>query len=443
MKYRTRRVIWLTLFALAVLAPLLIMVLAPRPAGRQFWRDAAVALGFLGLGLMGTQFIPAVRLPCLTDVYNLDTLYNVHHNLTRAAFYLVLAHPIILLLQNPFNFVAFNLLGAPWELRAGVLAFLLMLLIVATSVWRQWLKLSYEAWRILHDLMAVGVIGLALYHIFKVDYYTSSPIQRWLWILYGALWVAMILYIRVITPVILLRKPWRIADIIEERGNTWTLVLEPEGHAGMEFRAGQAAWLTIGESPFGIHEHPFSFSSSAEHPGRLEFAIRELGDFTSRISEFSKGTAVYVDGPYGTFDLTHHQASGYVFIAGGIGSAPIMSMLRTLAARGDERPLRFFYGNRTWDTITFREELAELEKELNLEVIHVLENPPEGWEGEIGFITKEVLARHALKGCPKCVCFICGPLPMIRFVSGQLEQLAAAEGMTICHERHAEQYEMA
>jgi predicted ferric reductase len=305
------------------------------------------------------------------------------------------------------------------------------------------LRISYERWRLWHDIFAVVIAGMALYHIFKVGYYTSLPAQRWLWIVYAVIWAVMILNIRVVKPMLLLQRPFEIVDVIEERGDTWSVVVEPVGHSGMPFKAGQVAWLTIGHSPFQIEEHPFSFTASAEHPERLEFAIRELGDFTSTVGDLVKGTKVYIDGPYGTFDLAHHPGSSYVFVAGGIGSAPIMSMLRTLADRGDDRPLQFFYGNRTWENVSFREELEELESKLNLEVIHVLEQPPEGWEGEAGFITKEVLRRHISSDHQECVYFICGPLPMIRLVRKALHELRL-EG-EVCSEQRvfSEQYEMA
>lgn len=442
MKCSTRQILWLSVFALLLVAPILIMVIAPRPQSRQLVRDVAVALGFLGLSLMGMQFFPTARLHFIAETFPLDTLYSVHHELSKASFFLILAHPILLIASNPYNFVAFNIFGAPWKLRAGVVALVLMLLLVMTSVWRVWLGLKYEPWRGLHDLLTVGAAGFAFYHILTVGYYTALPLQRGLWIAYGAVWVLVLLEIRVLKPMRMLRKPFEIADMIEERGDTWSMVLEPVGHEGLPFTAGQVAWLTVDRSPFRIKEHPFSFASSAEHRERFSFAIRELGDFTNQVGEYPVGTRVYIDGPYGTFDLEHHSGPGFIFVAGGIGSAPIMSMLRTLAEREDTRPLHFFYGNPTWESVIFREELDELEEKLDLNLVHVLENSPDGWEGETGFITKDVLQRHLPTNLNEYVFFICGPLPMIRIVRRALHELGVREGA--CETRiHSEQYKMA
>ena len=425
-KQRTKQRLWISAYFVLILAPLLILVFAPRPEGRTFWRELSVALGFAGLSLMGLQFIPTARLPFLSEVFPLDTLYDLHHRLSIAAFLLTLAHPLILFVQNPYTLRLLNILTAPWRARAAVTATVLLILLVLTSVKRLALRLSYEAWRWLHDIFSVGIAGFALYHIFGVNYYTSIPLQRGLWIALGVAWAAMILYIRVIRPWQLLRRPYQVVEVIEERGKTWSLVLEPVGHPGTPFRAGQVAWLSIGHSPFSMEAHPFSYASSAEHPERFSFAIKDLGDFTSTIGSIEPGTRVYVDGPYGTFDLDHHPGARYVFVAGGIGAAPIMGMLRTLADRGDQRELQFFYGSRSWKEVTFCEELETLQERLNLEVIHVLENPSEGWEGESGYITKEVLQRRLLCDYRSCTYFICGPLPMIESVERSLEELAVS-----------------
>ena len=447
MKRSTKQVLGVVVYFLLVMAPLLILLLAPRPEGRTFWRELSVALGFAGLSMMGLQFIPTARLPFLSEVFAPDILYLFHHRVSIAAFLLTLAHPLILFIHNPYTLKLLNVFTATWRARAGVAAVLVLLPLILTSVRRVALGLNYETWRLLHDVLSVAVIGFAFYHILNVDYYTSVALQRGLIIALGALWGAMIIYIRLVKPWSLVQRPYEVVDVIEERGDTWSLVLEPVRHSGLSFRAGQVAWLSLGHSPFRIEEHPFSFASSAENPEQIGFAIKELGDFTSTIGDTSLGTKAYIDGPYGTFDLDEDPEASLVLIAGGIGSAPIMSMLRTLADRGDDRPIQFFYGNPTWESVIFREELEELEERLNLEVIHVLEDPPEGWEGPSGFIDTDALRQLLCPGFRGCKYFICGPLPMLHAVESSLEELAVERGQiwdeVIREQVHSERYKMA
>lgn len=219
------------------------------------------------------------------------------------------------------------------------------------------------------------------------------------------------------------RRPYRIEEVRRERGNSWTLTLHPDGHRGMNFRPGQFAWLTIGRSPFSIREHPFSFSSSAMDVRNLKFTVKELGDFTAKIGEITPGTRAYIDGPYGTFTIDRHVAPGYVFIAGGIGITPVMSILLTMADRHDARPVLLIYASKPWEDMTFREEIEELKKHLNLKVVYVLENPHEGWNGESGWFTAELMARYLPENRINIVYFICSPEPMQKAVRVAIDKL--------------------
>jgi predicted ferric reductase len=167
----------------------------------------------------------------------------------------------------------------------------------------------------------------------------------------------------------------------------------------------------------------FSFSSSAEvTDGCVAMTIRNLGDLTSRIHEVPVGRRVYIDGPYGAFTIGN-PADMHVLIAGGIGITPMMSMMRTLADRGDKRPVILIYGSMDWESITFREELEALKAHLDLKVVHVLTNPPAGWKGEKGYINGEILKRHLPPLYPNHEYFICGPNPMMDAIEKELGEM--------------------
>jgi predicted ferric reductase len=215
------------------------------------------------------------------------------------------------------------------------------------------------------------------------------------------------------------------------------VTIRPDGHDGFRFQPGQFAWLTAWVSPFAIEEHPFSFSSSAEQAGRMSFTIKELGDFTRRVRDLVPGQAVYLDGPYGAFSPDRHPAPGYVLIAGGVGITPMMSILRTYADRGDRRPILLFYANKTWEDAIFREEIDTLQQRLPLTVVHVLEQPPEGWSGEQGFVTAELLDSRLPAERRVLEHFICGPDPMRLAVERALYRLRVPLGRV-----HAERFNL-
>src|SRR5262249_22004344 len=156
--------------------------------------------------------------------------------------------------------------------------------------------------------------------------YFGDPWKRALWIALTIFWIGLLLYVRIVKPLFALRRPYRISEVRKERGDTWTLRMEPEGHKGLRFRPGQFGWLTVWGSPFKISAHPFSFSSSAAvKDGSVAMSIRNLGDFTSGIHEVPVGRRVYIDGPYGAF-TPQNPADMHVLIAGGVGITPMISM---------------------------------------------------------------------------------------------------------------------
>jgi predicted ferric reductase len=438
LKKRLQTILWLAVYFLMVFLPIILLMILPRPQGREFFRETAVALGFLGMALLGFQTIPTSRIKFFVRAFPMDTLYNFHHSLSIFTFLLLLAHPILLFINNPNSLRLLNLFTTPGRIRAAIIAMLAMLILVITSIWRVVLKIKYDIWRWIHDGLAYIAIGFGLYHMFKINYYMSLTYQKVIWLLLAGIWLAILLYIRLFRPINMLKHPYRVVELIKERGDCWSLNLEPVGHPGLRFNAGEFAWITT-ESPFIFRENPFSFAtSSAKRDKRFGFTIKELGDFTNTIGKLKPGDTVYVDGPYGTFSMTDGFCEEMVYIAGGIGSAPVMSMLRTLADRGCKKRLTFFYGNPTWDTIIYREELEELEKRLNLNIVHVLEHPPEDWKGERGFINTEVLKRHLPDDYKDVIYFLCGPLPMIDAVSLAMDTLEIPNTRVF-----SEQYDMA
>ena len=423
MRYLYYGLFVMVVYLFLTMAPLFALLVGSDIPGRGFWRELSMGLGFAGLSMMGLQFFLTGRFQWVTSPYGIDVVYHFHRAISLLAFFFLLLHPAILLLSAPATLGLLNPVSAPEWITAGSIALFAFALIVMSSLYRRQLGLGYERWRMIHGYVAVAAVTLSLGHMIGVNYYLQTPMKRGLWIAITITWVLALLYVHLVKPLLMRRKPYTIEAVIQERCRSWTLLLRPEGHAGMEFKPGQFAWLTIGKSPFSIREHPFSFSSSAMHPEKLAFTIKELGDFTATISSVTPGTRAYVDGPYGSFTPDRHLFPGDVFIAGGVGITPVMSILRTFADRHELRPLLLFYGSKEWEEVTFREELELLQGQLNLKVVHVLVEPPAGWTGEQGYIDAKLMGRHLPEKRMEYEYFVCGPQPMREGIRSALKQL--------------------
>ena len=417
-------VCWISGYLALVLAPLFVLLIGPVPPGSGFWWDFSMALGFSGMAMMGVLFLLTARFRRASAPFGIDIIYYFHRYMAVFAFVLIFLHYLIIRINNAGALGAVNPLQASWYMTAGRVSLTLLALLIITSLWRKPLRIHYDEWRMLHIGLAVSAFLLSLGHIEGVGYYIDAPTKRWLWSGNTLFWVLLIVYIRLLKPWQMRNRPYRVSEVRQEHGNSWTLVLEADGHEGLRFKPSQFAWLTLRESPWHVKEHPFSFSSSAARQDRLEFTIKELGDFTRTIKQTQVGEIAYLDGPYGAFSVDPHPAApGFVFIAGGVGAAPVMSMLRILADRHEHRPLWFIYGNKHWENIIFREELETLKERLDLHLTHVLVEPPPDWKGEPGFITQDLLQKVFPDNAQKYEYFLCGPKPMSDAVQQGLHTL--------------------
>ncbi|SEB19286.1 ferric reductase-like transmembrane domain-containing protein [Variovorax sp. YR216] len=430
------KTVWAVIYLLFILAPLLAMLTGAMPPARGFWTEFSVALGYSGLAMMGLQFGLTARFRHVTEPWGEDVIYHFHRRISLIAVALVVVHPAILIAAGSDKLaMPDSLADVPMGAIFAVLSLGSVVLLVIMALWRVRLKISYELWHISHIVLAVAAVGGGLLHMVGWGFYLADPWKRTLWICMTIFWIALLFYVRVFKPFFMLRRPYRVTEVRPERGDTTTLVMHPDGHAGFRFRPGQFGWLTLWGSPFKITGHPFSFSSSAEaSDGRVEMTIRNLGDFTQGIPKVPVGRRVYLDGPYGAFTIGN-PADMHVLIAGGIGITPMMSMIRTLADRDDRRPLILLYGGKDLESMTFREELDALSRRIDLTVVYVLSKPPAGWTGETGYIGADVFKRHLPPHYADHEYFICGPDVMMDAIEVALGEMKVPIG-----KYHSERY---
>jgi predicted ferric reductase len=423
LSYAVRATVWVIIYLLFILAPLFALLAGSLPPTRDFWTEFSVAIGYAGLAMMGLQFGLTARFRYVTEPWGEDVIYHFHRQISLIAVGLVVAHPLILFVVRPELLALLNFIQAPWRARFAALSIYSLIALVVMGLWRAKLNIGYETWHLTHIVLAVVAVTAGLLHMVGWSFYLTDPWKRALWIALTIFWIGLLVYVRIVKPLFMLRRPYRVSEVRAERGDTSTLVMQPHGHPGFRFSPGQFGWLTLWGSPFKITGHPFSFSSSAEvTDGRVEMSIRNLGDFTSGIHKVPVGQRVYLDGPYGAFTIGN-PADMHVLIAGGVGVTPMMSMIRTLADRGDQRPVILLYGSNDSESITFREELDALKERLNLTVVHVLANPSAAWTGERGFITADVFKRHLPPPYADHEYFICGPNVMMDAIERALGEM--------------------
>jgi predicted ferric reductase len=411
---------FIALYAALALLPLAIAAIDPPRHRREFVVEFGVGLGFVALAVLGLQFALTARFPRLAAPFGLDRLLHFHRLAGILAAVLVGGH-VLLLITARREFLRFLDPSDSFTRAAALWAVLgaLALLLTSTLLRRQ-LRIPYQWWRLAHGVLALFVLFVATVHLFRVGHYADATWKMATWAALAAFAGGLLGWARVVRPIQQLRRPWEVVEVRPERGRSWTVVLRPKGHAGLHFEAGQFAWLALDQPPYDIDSHPFSISSSAVKPGELEFTIKALGDFTSRIGAVRPGAIAYVDGPYGNF-TPDPGAAGFVFVTGGVGITPAVSILRTLRDRGDTRPAWLVTAARAPEAIVLFEAVEELRVAGGVAVTYVVEEPPEGWDGETGYLSRELLDRRLPPAATAGLqYFVCGPEPMMDVVEAAL-----------------------
>ena len=439
MTLAVRAVFSVMAYLVVVIAPLVFAAIGASRPYHGLWTNFSVALGFVGLAMMGLEFALVARFEAMAAPFGQDALLQFHRQIGYVGLGFVLLHVALSAhwgeLWAKLTFSP-DVVATPALVMLGSLAVLAMIALVVTSVWRRQLRIPYEWWHAIHTVLAVVAVVGALVHVYLVDGYVNAPWKRVLWGLMSAAFLGLLGWVRLFKPRAMSRRPWRLERVTAERGQTTTLAFSLPDGLDFRFDPGQFAWFALGRSPFSLTMHPFSFSSSAEREG-VEIAVKALGDFTSSVHQLSPGTTVYVDGPHGVFSMDRDEGPGFGFIAGGVGITGLLSMLRTMADRRDVRPALLVYANGDWEGVVFREELERLRSQVNLTVVHVLDRPPADWVGETGFVRADLLARHLPHGYRRFQFFICGPAPMMDATEGALAELGVPDARI-----HTERFDM-
>jgi predicted ferric reductase len=423
------------LYVATDLLPLTLAAFQGLPA-RNLFRETSSGLAMIGFaGLLG-QFLLSGRFRTVSGRVGIDLTMRFHQLAAWMILAFIFVHPFLYaaprLTPHPLDaaVVLQGMFQSP-RLRTGVVGWLLLIALVLASIWRDRLPVRYEVWRLSHGIGAALIAGLSAHHTVQVGTYAADPLLTALWLVLTALALASLAYVYGIKPLLQMREPYRVISNTPVAHRMWEVAIEPTNGSAIPFAAGQFGWVNLGHSPFSLTEHPFSMSSAPAERPRIAFTIKESGDFTSRIGAIPVGTKAYLDGPHGNFTLIGRGSHPVVLIAGGVGFAPIMSILRQLETTGWPHPIALVYGNRVEKQVLYREEIERMRTTLPLRVHLVLSEPPDGWTGLKGELSREIL-RACLAPVEKTALhFVCGPTPMMDAVEEALIGFGVPAGQIV------------
>jgi len=393
--------------------------------GQRFVPQLANTLGLVGYTIVALQFVLAARLKWIERPFGLDMIFAFHKAMAMLVVVVLLAHPILMAWgQNRWSLL--NRLHVSWPIQVGRITLLLLVIAIVLASLRKTFHLEYERWRAWHNVLVVGVLVLGFVHSMSMGGLRAWPMRLVWGGVFGAAMVAYG-YHRFFSPYRGRRRPFVVVDVLRETHDVCTLKLRPTGVCRSNgYLPGQFHFITLYRHGLPAEEHPFTISSGPTADGCLASTIKESGDFTRTITQTAVGDRVAVRGPFGRFShVLHPDEDDLVFVAGGVGITPLMSMLRSMRDTGDWRHVLLLSANRTEDDIVFGQELRQMagDPRSSLTVVHVLSKPRRAWQGERGHIDRDLILRHAGERLDAKAFYICGPLAMAGTVIASLRQM--------------------
>jgi len=427
-----RLTVLLGLYALAIASPLLF---AWHYFGnpRDILQELGTILGMLAFAMILSEFALSGRMKSFSERVGMDATMRFHRIIGWLALSAALLHPFFYE-STPSGGLfpwdssrEFSVTSEFAAIATGVVALVLLPALIVLAVWRSALDYRYEVWRRLHGILAAAIALLLLHHTLEAGRYAMHKNVALLWQVLTVLALLSLVYRYLLVPIRQRNKPWKVSRLERLTDKQWQLCLQPAGHDGLFYKAGQFAWIKVGRSALSIAENPFSIASAPASGSELSFVIKELGDFTSTLSEIEVGTTAYVDGAYGSLTVDGREEPGVVLIAGGVGIAPILGILRQMQQTKDARKLKVIYGNREGSQIVCADELS------CVDTTFVVQEPEAGFEGTVGIVD-----ANMLNGClnseqlESWLFVLCGPAPMMEAVETYLKVRGVSDDRLLC-----------
>ncbi len=401
----------MTAYALVVLTPLAVVGILRPPSDHGFIYTIGKNLALVAFTIMAMQFVLAARLRWIERPFGFDMMFRFHKAMAVVAFALILSHPVLLALGGNGWSVVFNP-QISWHIWLGRIALILLWVHIWLAIFRFVLRFEYQAWRVIHNVAALLVFPFAFVHSYKAGGDMQLGVLKAVWIALFAAGLAAYAWHRLVRPRLL--ESYTVTEVRPETKDVWTIKLAPPaGGKRYNYLPGQFHFLTFRRNPIlPVEEHHWTISSSPTEPGFVSSTIKESGDFTATIGKTKSGDTALVLAPFGRFSyLLHPDERDFVFIAGGIGITPLMSMLRHMRDTQADVSVLLLYANGNEGEIVFRDELTEIERgeRPRLKVVHVLSEASDEWQGEKGRIGGDHIRRHCGSDLEGKAFYICAP----------------------------------
>ncbi len=379
---------------------------------------ASLALGqataLIGYCLYCLNFVISARLKVIEPVFaGLPRAYIWHHLTGATAFVLILYHPLLITLSYASISLpaAVNLLWPDVQnlpVYLGIIALLLMILLLVLTLF---VKLEYDFWKKTHQYLGLAFI-LASLHVFLIGstLALSPALKVYLLVLAGAALVSYT-YRTLLNQWLVPKKAYIVTGIKNLTRDVLEISITPGLGGGIDYAAGQFIYILPSSRGVAHQSHPFSLTC-AEGETTLTVGVKALGDFTETLKLLKPGVPVLVEGAFGRFSYKFYPYKKQIWIAGGIGVTPFVSLAKSLEMH-EGFSVDFYYSVKDTEEAVYRdifEQIAAINPEFKFH-LHL--------SAKKGRLTVETIAGD-VKDFSDREIFVCGPTALMVAMKKQL-----------------------
>jgi predicted ferric reductase len=405
------------------------------------WRGASQIVMLWSATLAMLSMLSVVRAQALESVFGgLDAAVRLHRRLGLTALLLMGAHGVLLTADAAAQGQSVASVLVPfWIEDERTIDIVVFYALIGFGILAYDRRMRHERWLTLHRVIGVlFVVGTLHAATEPGTIQASEPLRTWMVILMlvgAAAWIYRVLLFPKFGP----RYPYQVDCVVPYGAQTVDLVLRPLERR-MMYEPGTFVFVRVPSFKGMERElHPFSISSSPLDRN-LRVSIRQVGDFTQRISYLSLGEDnpdfwkarrpgpfhpvsalrhedVEVYGPFGGF--TPHRFQQYrrlVWIGAGIGITPFLGMLAFERSTLDRRRIWLYYMVRSRDEAVYDEEIRKSPSCTGFCIEYKL------WvTGDLGHLTAAQVAADVARG--DYAVMLCGSMPFVSAFRRQFRAL--------------------
>lgn len=382
-------------------------------------RLASQIIANLTILFMAFSMILSMKLHILDkQLSGLTISYKVHAFIGSLAFLVMIAHPLLLVinaLPNVHTAFSYVFFGTRTAANFGIAA---VYTTIFAFTFMTFLKIPYQHWLTTHRLLGISFL-LGSIHAFLApsNLLRFPPLTIWMsmWILLG---VSASFYSAFLYKLLGHHLKHTITQL-EHIGDVLNVTLTPT-QKSLEYLPGQFIYARFNNKQINNELHPFSLASTPhEHPIRL--SIKKLGDYTKKIQDvLQTNDTVDIYGPFGNFGEAYiHPTTDMIWVAGGVGITPFLSMMRAEYIQPTDKKILFYYSLNKPEEAIFHPEIQGLNEKLpNVSYVKWIAQ-------ETGFLTMEIIIKKwkELGNTTQPKILVCGPPMMMKALQSQAKAL--------------------